>query len=153
MTSWWPAAVGGSLALGLLWFLWAAWRGHRDFTRQEGTFRCRLRVRSAALPGFSPRWSRRRPQARWVHDVLLVRTGWLRPRIRALPVRVAEGELVELDPRWVRGLGPQPVSIRLLLDDQAAVEVATAEAEGALLAGPFVVLAISRLRSDTAPGS
>ena len=143
MSPWWAAGAAGAFAV---WLLWSAWRSRRDFTRADGTFRCRVRVRSASLPGFGPTWSRRPRHARWVHDVLVVRAGLLRPRLHHLPVHVAEGELVELDPRRVRGLGPRPVSVRVLLDDQSAVEVATADRNRALLAGPFVVLAISRLR-------
>ena len=143
MSAWWLA--GAASAIGT-WLLWSAWRSHRDFVRAEGTFRCRVRVRSASLRGFGATWSRRARHARWVHDVLVVRGGVLRPRLYHLPVHVAEGELVELDPRRVRGLGSRPVSVRVLLDDQSAVEVATAEANRTLLAGPFVVLAVSRLR-------
>ena len=141
-----PWVAAGAAGVVAAWLLWSAWRSHRDFTRAEGTFRCRVRVRSASLRGFSPTWSRLPRHARWVHDVLVVRGGFLRPRLHHLPVHVAEGELVELDPRWVRGLGPRPVSVRVLLDDQSAVEVATADENRMLLAGPFVVLAISRLR-------
>jgi len=143
MTGWLVAGVAG---LAGLWLLRSAWRDRREFTRHPDTFRCRVRVRSAALPGFPATWSRTRRYARWVHGVLVVRTGFLSPRTYVLPVRVAEGEIVELDRRRVRGLGPEPVSVRVLLDDQSAVEVATSGTNQELLAGPFVVLTISRLR-------
>src|SRR4051812_9803254 len=125
--------------LGTVW-VYRAWRGHREFVTAEGTFRCRVRVRSASLPGFPPRWSRSARHARWVHDVLIIRSGLLAPRVYPLAVHVAEGELVELDRHRVRGLGSHPVSVLVLLDHQAAVEVATAERNRSLLAGPFVVL-------------
>ena len=143
MSAWWPAAAAAGLTA---WVLGWAWWSRRAFARSEGAFRCRVRVRSASLPGLSWRWSRLPGHGRWVHDVLVVRTGFLRPRLHHLPVHVAETELVELDRRRVRGLGPHPVSVSLLLDGQAAVEVATAGDRGSLLAGPFVVLAVSRLR-------
>jgi hypothetical protein len=143
VSPWWALVVAGGLLGGLLW---PAWRDRRDFVRVPGTFRCRVRLRSAALPGFPSRWTRLPRHARWVHDVLVVRSGLLRPRLHVLPVHVAEGELVELDRLRVRGLGPRPVSVRILLDDGAAVEVASTAADQALLAGPFVVLAVSRLR-------
>jgi hypothetical protein len=142
MSAWLLAAAAG---LAGAWLLWSAWRSHCEFSRHQDTFRCRVRVRSASLPGFPDRWSRLPRHARWVHDVLVVRAGFVRPKTYVLPVRVAEGEIVELDRRRVRGLGPQPVSVRVLLDDQSAVEIATAAANQARLAGPFVVLTISRL--------
>src|SRR5690348_16245095 len=107
-TAWIAASVGVGV---LVWAGWLAWRAHREFATEPGTFRCRVRVRSAALPGFSARWSRRRCHARWVHDVLVIRRGILVPQVYPLPVHVAEGELVELDPLRVRRLGPVPVSV------------------------------------------
>jgi hypothetical protein len=143
VSAWW-AAVGSGLVLAGL--LWSAWHSRREFAGEQGTFRCRVRLRSAALPGFSPTWSRGVRHARWVHDVLVIRTGLLRPRVHLLPVHVAEGELVELDRKRVRGLGPRPLSVRVLLDDQSAIEVAAAATDRTLLAGPFVVLSVTRLR-------
>ena len=127
------------------WLLWSAWRSHRAFVLEPGVFRCRVRVRSAAFPGFPARWTRTPRYARWVHDVLVIRTGFLRHRTDVLPVRVAEGELVEHDRHRLRRLGARPVSVRVLLDGGSAVEVATMSENQALLAGPFVVLAVSRL--------
>jgi hypothetical protein len=143
MSVWWPVVAAGVL---VAWLLWSGWQGQRTFARGHDTFRCRVRLRSAELPGFSPTWSRGVRHARWVHDVLVIRAGWLRPRVHLLPVRVAEGELVELDRKRVRGLGPRPLSVRVLLDDQSAIEIAAAGSDGTLLAGPFFVLSVTRLR-------
>jgi hypothetical protein len=143
MTAWWIAVLAG---LFVAWLLWSDWRSHREFARAHDAFRCRVRLRSAELPGFSPTWSRGVRHARWVHDVLVIRAGFLRPRVHQLPVRVAEGELVELDRKRVRGLGPRPLSVRVLLDDQEAIEIAAAAADRTRLAGPFVVLSVTRLR-------
>lgn len=144
MNAWWPAVGSGLFVAGLL--LWSAWRSRREFAGEHGTFRCRVRLRSAVLPGFSPTWSRGVRHARWVHDVLVIRAGLLRPRVHVLPVHVAEGELVELDRKRVRGLGPRPLSVRVLLDDQSAIEIAAAATDRTLLAGPFVVLSVTPLR-------
>jgi hypothetical protein len=149
----WIAASLGVLA----WAGRRAWRGHREFVAEPGTFRCRVRVRSFELAGFSARWSRGVSHARWVHDVLVVRRGVLMPRVYPLAVHVAEGELVEMDAGVVRRLGAFPVSVRVVLDDHSALEVAARGRDRDLLAGPFVVLAVSRLarrpaQPDEQPG-
>jgi hypothetical protein len=152
------SALWIAASLGLLASVaWRAWRGHRAFVAAPGTFRCRVRVRSMELPGFSARWSRGISHARWVHDVLVVRRGVVSPRVYPLAVRVAEGELVEMDPSAVRRLGAFPVSVRVVLDDHSVLEVASRGGDRDMLAGPFVVLAVSRLvrrpaQPDEQPG-
>jgi hypothetical protein len=128
------------------------WRNRRDFVAAPGVFRCNLRLRSNHLPGIAPTWARRRHHALWVHDVLIIRRGLLRPRLRYLPVRMAEGDLVALDPRRVRGLGRHPVSVIVLLDDNQAIELAAADRDRTLLVGPFVAIAVGSFPGDTASG-
>jgi hypothetical protein len=65
---------------------------------------------------------------------------------------MAEGDLVELNPRLVRGLGRRPVSVKVLLDDHQEIEVAAADRDRPLLVGPFVAVAVRVLPGDSAPG-
>jgi len=134
--------------------LWSTWRIRRDFVATPGVFRCQVRLRSDHLPGISSNWARW-PQhawcvqhALWVHDVLVVRRGLVRARLWHLPVRTAEGDLVEVCARRVRGLGRRPVSVTLLLDDRQEIELAAADRDRSLLVGPFIVVAVRSVPGD-----
>ena len=142
----------GLLAILSALMAWSAWRARRDFTRAPGAFRCNVRLRSAHLPDIPPTWSRSGRHAVWVHDVLVIRSGLLRPRVLHLPVHMAEGGLVELAPRHVPGLGRRPVSVTLHLDDHEEIELAAEHGDRSLLVGPFVVVAVGSLPGDATPG-
>jgi hypothetical protein len=144
------AAWSAILTAILGWFIW---RTRRDFIRTPGAFRCNVRLRSAHLPGIKPKWSRTSRHAMWVHTVLVIRGGLLRPRIHHLPARMAEGSLVELRPGSLRRLGRSPVSLTVQLDDNQEVELAAAHQDRALLVGPFVVAAVGSLPDKAAPES
>jgi hypothetical protein len=131
---------------------WSIWRGRRAFRTSPGAFRCNVRLRSEQqVPGIASTWARRPCHALWAHDVLVVRRGLLRPRLWFLVARMAEGDLVELNPRLVRGLGRRPVSVKILLDDHQEIEVAAGHGDRSLLVGPFVAVAVRVLPGDSAP--
>jgi hypothetical protein len=132
---------------------WSTWRARRDFVAASGTFRCKVRSRSTAVHGIPSTWARRPLHALWVHDVLVLRRGLVRPRVWYLPVRMADGDLVELNPRRVRGLGRRPVSVRVLLDDREEIELAAADRDRSLLVGPFIAVAVGSLPGDAPPGA
>jgi hypothetical protein len=131
---------------------WTIWRSRRDFVRAPGAFRCNVRLLSDHLPGIASTWARRPRHALWVHDVLVIRRGLLRPRFWFLPTRMAEGDLVALNPRRMRGLGRNPVSVKVRLDDHQEIELAAADRDRHLLVGPFVAVAVGVLPDDSAPG-
>jgi hypothetical protein len=132
--------------------VWSAWRTRRDFVTAPGAFRCNLRLRSAQVPGILPTWYRSQHHAVWIHDVLVIRSGLLRPQTRLLPVHMAEGGLVELGSRSVPGLGRHPISVTVQLDDHEEIELAAAGEHRSLLVGPFVVIAVGRLPGQAPPG-
>jgi hypothetical protein len=65
----------------------------RRVVRDAEVFPCAVRVLTGSVPGLRPGLQWRRFRARWVHNVLLLRSGMALGRAVALPVRVAEDEL------------------------------------------------------------
>lgn len=131
-----------------------AFREHRELSRTASAFRCRLRLVSGWLPPLRRTWRGRRYWATWVHDVLLVRRG-VSPRTTAFAVRFPEGSVEAASAKEVRGLGPQPLRLRIRLDDGAVIELAAPGEAMTPLVGPFVVAAMNTLGSqatDTPPG-
>ena len=146
------AVLASTTAVLAALIAWSTWRNRRDFVRTPGAFRCNVRLRSDQLPGIASTWARGPRHALWVHDVLVIRRGLVRPRLWYLPVHMAEGELIELNPRHVRGLGRRPVSVKILLDDHQEIEVAAADRDRSLLVGPFFAVAVRTPPGDGAPG-
>jgi hypothetical protein len=140
-------AVGGLVALRMV-------REYRELTRTSSAFRCRLRLVSGWLPPLRRTWRGRRCWATWVHDVLLIRRG-VSPRTTAYAVRFPEGSVETASVKEIRGLGRQPLRLRLRLDDGAVLELAAPSEAMTPLVGPFVVAAMNTLGSqatDTPPG-
>jgi hypothetical protein len=142
----------GAVAVLAALVVWSTWHNRRDFVSAPGVFRCNLRLRSEYLPGIAPTWAKWPCHALWVHDVLVIRRGLLRPTLWYLPVHMADGGLTELNPRCVRGLGRRPVSVKVVLDDNHEVELASADSDRPLLVGPFVAVAVGGLPGDPTPG-
>lgn len=117
--------------------------GRREFGRLPGGFVCRLRLAHGALPGLPRRWKGRSVRAAWAHDVLLVRRGPLRATTRVFHVCSVEGAMREVSPRDVRGLGLEPVLVRLRLDEGDVVEVAAPAPARELLVGPFLAACVN----------
>jgi hypothetical protein len=136
----WFVISSMAAALGLM----AAGRGRRQFASAPGAFRCLARVRRGSCRGLRSRWPRRRAYALWVHDVLVIRRGLAGRRIVALPVRLPE-EDIKPPADHPRGLGADPLSIALRLDDGAIIDVAAAVQDRMVLVGPFLAAAIPGL--------
>ena len=121
------------------------WQRHR-FSMAGGTFRCRVRAVAGSPVGWRARSSSGRARAVWIHDVLMVQSGWLFPRVVALPVRLPEDSIREAEPGEVTGLGRAPMVIELRLDDGPLMTVAAADRDRTLLAGPFLAAAVATLK-------
>lgn len=114
------------------------------FPSDAATFVCKLRP--APVDGRpAPRWPRRRGRAFWTHDVLLIRQGLVRVRVRVLAVRTPEEPLRVTRRGEVRRLGSAPLAVVLRLDDGSLVEVAVRESARTQLVGPFFAAAIPGL--------
>src|SRR5215212_8548441 len=104
------------------------------FPADVASFACKLRP--APLEGLPvPPWPRRRARAFWTHDVLLVRQGLVRVRLRVLAVRTPEEPLRVTARGEVRRLGAGPLAVVLRLDDGSLVEVAAPAAARTQLVG------------------
>ncbi|MGY1618224.1 hypothetical protein ACI797_15910 [Geodermatophilus sp. SYSU D00691] len=135
-----PAAAAVLLVVATVAVL-TAWGRHR--TRQLPWFRCRLRATSGRR---SHRWQLRSTRAAWVADVLVVRTGVLRLWLTPLAVQPdPDSERRALAPREVRGLGPRPVVLRLLVPGRGALDVAVAAVDAERVVGPFLTAALAGL--------
>jgi hypothetical protein len=116
------------------------------FPADATTFVCKLRP--APLEGLpAPRWPRRRARAFWTHDVLLVRQGLVRVRVRVLAVRTPEEPLRVTRRGEVHRLGAAPLAVVLRLDNGSLVEVAARDSARTHLVGPFFAAAIPGLSS------
>lgn len=139
MAPWVQALVGVALCCGppAVLSLWSRVR----FARQPESFRCRLGAASRRRP-----WRRCSTRARWVNDVLLIQTGLLRTGTTAVVPRVPSGSRLRWVPREdVRGLGGDPVALRLTVDDGRPLDIAVDGRNRMLLVGPFLAAALSGL--------
>jgi hypothetical protein len=105
----------------------------RWVNHQPGAFRGSIRVVSGELGGLGEKWSR--GYGRWVRDVLVWTKGPLLLRNVILPADDREGERSE-SPAQIKRLGDRPVVIHLRAG-LAAVEIASAAEDRALLVGPY----------------
>lgn len=113
--------------------------------RDPSMFRCKV-MRLGRVPWHrTARWSRTRTHARWVHDVLLIRCGFLHLRTRALAVRLPEDRIRVVSRAEIRRLGQRPQLLQFQLDDYSRVEIAVAEDVRTLMVGPFLAAAIPGL--------
>lgn len=130
-----PVDAAAVLAVAVVVPSYALW-ARRRLCRDPAVFTCRLRT---VGPLRRERWGRTRPQARWVHDVLLVHRGLGRRRCDVFPVAGVTGPTVGVD---VRGLGDRAVGLRLLLDDGRLYDLAVRNGDTAVATGPFVVASL-----------
>jgi hypothetical protein len=112
--------------------LWTRWH----LQQTPGVFACR--VSPAGVN--EPRGRRRRRHARWVHVVLILPRGPTLTRTEVLPVATVGGPAPATP---VRGLGPDPVRLRVHLDDERQVELLVADADVPAAFGPFVVASLT----------
>jgi len=148
-------------AAAMVTMVGTGWLVRRRFRRLEGSFRCRLRrtddgvlmlsrwrLRRILWSWFGD-WARAWPGVNawgvWAHDVLLVHRGLWRPRIAVFRVRFPDGPMMLMSDVEVTGLGPNPMVFPLRCDDEKQLEVAAAEEDRTLLAGPFLAAAIPGL--------
>lgn len=118
------------------------------FRREGEAFRCKHRVRGARrrrLLQDPHGWPRLRTRARWVHDVLVVRRGFLVPRVETYAVRAPEDAVRRTGPGDVGGLGVEALCLFLRLDDGRTLELAAPSADRTLLVGPFLAAAMREL--------
>ena len=95
------AVVLASVTLGAL-----SGRSRVRVTGQPGAFRCRLDTPPYPRTPTGTRWRLRRTWARWVSDVLVVRSGLLRLAATPMAAHVASDTVVRtLCPSEIRGLG------------------------------------------------
>jgi hypothetical protein len=130
------AVLAGALAASVY--------GRWHFAHNTPTFRCKLRWPEDTWPGPSPRWPHHRVRAGWVHDVLVLYRGVLRPRPVILAVRTSENAF-RTTKSDVSGLGRNPVVLALRLDDGTVVELATRDTGFDDLVGPFLAASMRGL--------
>jgi hypothetical protein len=116
----------------------AALGSRRRLRRTPGLFVCRLRP---AGPAERSGWSRAKRHAYWVHDVLLVHRGPSLRRYDALPVANVAGPV---GAATVKGLGAQPMMLRLHLDDGRLIDLAASNANVTPATGPFLAASMNR---------
>lgn len=131
-----------SLAIVLGAFAAGIW-SRLHFVRTGTTFRCKVRHPDGGRWDVPPRWPRHKVRAMWVHDVLFIHSGVLRPRTAALSAWTVEHAVRGTTRREVGRLGPDPVVLELRLDDGRLVEVAARDTEISTLVGPFLAAAVS----------
>jgi hypothetical protein len=126
------AALGVSLwaiAAGILFVVWS----RRRLRQTPGVFACH--VRPAGPAETSDGWPRAKRYAYWVHDVLLVHHGPALLRYDALAVASVVGPSAATA---AKGLGDQPMWLRLHLDDGRLLDVVARDHDLSTASGPFV---------------
>jgi hypothetical protein len=104
-----------------------------------GSFRCKVRADQLPVAGLKVRWSRRASRAAWVHDSLVVASGFWLVRVHALTVHFAEGAVETAPVGAVRGLGANPVMLSLQLDGGGQALLAAPRTARGRVAGPYLV--------------
>jgi hypothetical protein len=129
----------------------------RVFSSQPDVFRCKARLETVNRMdavnsrnpeclfdgpldnGLSARWQRAACHGLWVHDTLVLASGFWRARVRMFGVHFAEGTVAKAASDKVSRLGPQPVCVLLQLDDDTRVVLAAPESARGLVCGPYLV--------------
>ena len=117
----------------------------RRFGRLPGAFRCRLGPPSGWRRHRAV-WRVRRTRAVWLHDVLVIQSGFLRLGMTTVfPTIAREASVEALVPFEVRGLGLHAVALRLIAEDGRPLVVATSVLDRTALVGPFLTAAVAGL--------
>ncbi|MEO8519034.1 MAG: hypothetical protein ABI438_07605 [Dermatophilaceae bacterium] len=122
----------------------------RRLVRRTDVFRCKVRVTRGSVPHFSHRWPLRAGRAEWKHDVLLLHHGLGLGTAHPVAVRFAEDAIEPVQPVSPLRMGSGAVMLRLRLDDDAVIAVASSPRAWEMLAGPFIAIAAQGL-SPTSP--
>lgn len=118
---------------------------HR-FGSRPPVFACRVRKPSRGLRRWR-RWPGWRTRARWLSDVLVIRSAPLGLSCVAYAARIAPGARLRPVPaERVRRLSPMPWAL-LLNSDDGPLDVAVADADKELLVGPYLAAALTGLPS------
>jgi hypothetical protein len=117
----------------LLGALVGAFASRRHFQRSPGVFALRMREVSA-----EQKWGRK-VHGRWIHDVLLVNKGIAQARTVPIAVERIVSAPEPADASAIKGLGDQPVSFVVALDDGPRMEIATSADLALVAMSPFDV--------------
>jgi len=120
----------------------------RRLVTRIDVFRCKVSVTSGAVPELSPRWPLRACRAEWKHDVLLLHCGLWLTCANPLAVRFAEGLIEPAQPISRLRMGSDAVMLRLRLDDETMIAVATPAPSWEKLAGPFLAITAQGMSPD-----
>jgi hypothetical protein len=111
-------------------------------------FPCTVRVLRGTVPRLPDHNGGRVCRAEWTHDVLLLHRGVFLSSAQPLAVRIAEDNIEPAGSAQDRRLGAGAVQLRLRLDDDAVIAVASPAWARERLAGPFLAIAAHELPPD-----
>jgi hypothetical protein len=123
--------------------------GRRRIVKRPDVFRCKVRVTRGTVPHLSRDWPLRASWAEWKHEVLLLHSGLGLSSAYPVAVRFAENMIEPAQPTWPFRMGCGAVMLRLRLDDDNVIAVASSASSWEKLAGPFIAVAAQGI----APGS
>jgi|GEM_PF-1916893 len=113
----------------------------RRIVTRTDVFRCKVRVTRGTVPHLSHDWPLRTSRAEWKHDVLLLHSGLGLSSAYPVAVRFAEDMIEPAQPTWPFRMGSGAVMLRLRLDDDNVIAVASSASAWDKLAGPFIAVA------------
>ena len=113
----------------------------RRIVKRTDVFRCKVRVTRGSVPHLSRDWPLRASRGEWKHDVLLLHSGFSLSSAYPVAVRFAEGMIEPAQPTWPFRMGRGAVMLRLRLDDDNVIAVASSASAWEKLAGPFIAVA------------
>lgn len=145
------AGVLAGLGLAAIALAVAASMAGRRFRGRPQTFACRLRRTIRGRRRWR-RWQPWRARARWVSEVLLVRSGPLGLSSRPYAARIGPGATLRpVSAASVRRLGPMPWALLLSTED-GPLDVAVADVDKEMLVGPYLTAAMTGLPSAPREG-
>jgi hypothetical protein len=113
----------------------------RRIVTRTDAFRCKVRVTRGTVPHLSHNWPLRASWAEWKHEVLLLHSGLGLSSAYPVAVRFAEDMIEPAQPTWPFRMGSGAVMLRLRLDDDNVIAVASSASAWEKLAGPFIAVA------------
>lgn len=129
--------LGVPLWLLLGWVAAGIWHRHDLKQNLPTLFKMKVRVVKGGYRHIDGTFSHTAALAIWAHDVLIIEKGLLVARNLHFPVAEGVQAPQPADPRQVKHLGDNPVTMQFELDDGTIIEIAVPGENQDLGCGPF----------------
>ena len=129
--------LGVPLWLLLGWVAAGIWHRHDLKQNLPNLFKMKVRVIKGGYRHIDGTFSHTAALAIWAHDVLIIEKGLLVARNLHFPVAEGVQAPQPADPKQVKHLGDNPITMQFRLDEGAVIEVAVSAEMATVAQGPF----------------